>query len=93
MEGLLDIQKKQSLIGEVRGKGLMIGVELVKNLVTKVPAKNETKQVVEELQNAGVIVGLGGIYKNVLRIQPPLVISEEQAKSVLEKIDDALSKI
>jgi 4-aminobutyrate aminotransferase len=93
MDGLFDIQKKHPLVGDVRGKGLMIGVELVKDLTSKEPAKNETKQIVEELQKTGVIVGLGGIYKNVLRIQPPLVISAEQAKTVLEKIDGVISKI
>ena len=93
MEGLVDIQKKRSLIGDVRGKGLMIGIELVKDLSSKEPAKEETKRLVEILQKDGVIIGLGGIFKNVLRLQPPLVISEEQAKTVLEKLDFAFSKL
>ncbi|MFW9787423.1 MAG: aspartate aminotransferase family protein [Candidatus Thorarchaeota archaeon] len=93
LDGLVDLQKKRPLIGDVRGKGLMIGIELVKNLSSKEPAQDETKKVVEELQKAGVIIGLGGIFKNVLRLQPPLVISEEQAKTVLGKMDDVFSKI
>ncbi|MHA2002717.1 MAG: aspartate aminotransferase family protein [Candidatus Thorarchaeota archaeon] len=87
MDELEDMQKKRPLIGDVRGRGLMIGIELVKDPTSKEPAKEETKRLVEQLKNAGVIIGLGGIFKNVLRLQPPLVISEEQAKTVLEKMD------
>jgi len=93
MDGLVDLQKKKPLIGDVRGKGLMIGIELVKDSSTKKPAKDETKKIVETLQRTGVIIGLGGIFKNVLRLQPPLVISDEQAKTVLEKMDAAFSKL
>jgi 4-aminobutyrate aminotransferase len=93
MDGLEDIQKKRALIGDVRGKGLMIGIELVKDQSSKKPAKEETKRFVEQLQEAGVIIGLGGIFKNVLRLQPPLVISEEQAKIVLEKMDKEFADI
>jgi 4-aminobutyrate aminotransferase len=87
MEGLGDIQKKRPLIGDVRGMGLMIGIELVKDHTSKEPAKEESKRFVENIKNEGVLIGLGGIFKNVLRLQPPLVISEEQAKTVLDKMD------
>jgi 4-aminobutyrate aminotransferase len=93
LDGLVDLQKKRPLIGDVRGKGLMIGIELVKDPSSKEPAKDETKKIVEKLQQSGVIIGLGGIFKNVLRLQPPLVISEEQAKTVLGKMDDVFSKV
>ncbi|MHA2396964.1 MAG: aminotransferase class III-fold pyridoxal phosphate-dependent enzyme, partial [Candidatus Thorarchaeota archaeon] len=91
MEGLEDLQKKKPLIGDVRGKGLMIGIELVKDLTTKEPAKDESKRFVEQMKNDGVLIGLGGIFKNVLRLQPPLVITEEQAKTVLNKMDKAFA--
>ena len=87
LDGLGDMQKKRPLIGDVRGKGLMIGVELVKDLSSKEPAKEETKRFVDHIKNEGVIIGLGGIFKNVLRLQPPLVISEEQVKTVLDKMN------
>jgi 4-aminobutyrate aminotransferase len=93
VDGLSEMQKKRPLIGDVRGRGLMIGIELVKDPISKKPAKDETKKLVETLQRSGVIIGLGGIFKNVLRLQPPLVISEEQAKTVLGKMDDAFSKL
>lgn len=93
LDGLEDLQKKRLLIGDIRGKGLMIGIELVKDRKSKEPAREETKKLVEQLQKAGVIIGLGGIFKNVLRLQPPLVISEEQAKTVLEKLDKEIASL
>ncbi|UCE14899.1 MAG: aspartate aminotransferase family protein, partial [Candidatus Heimdallarchaeota archaeon] len=79
MEGLIDLQKKRPIIGDVRGKGLMIGIELVKDQKSKVPAQDEAKEIVNRMMHAGVLLGLGGFYTNVLRIQPPLCITEEQA--------------
>ncbi|MCE7741112.1 MAG: aspartate aminotransferase family protein [Candidatus Heimdallarchaeota archaeon] len=92
-DGLEDLMKKFKLIGDVRGKGLMIGIELVKDQQTKIPAADEAKNIVNVLKNSGVILGLGGIYGNVLRLQPPLCISEEQALSVLEKLSNAFDKL
>jgi 4-aminobutyrate aminotransferase len=89
-EGLEEIMSNNKLIGDIRGKGLMIGIELVKNQDTKQPAVEETKKVVNDLQNYGVVIGLGGIFGNVLRLQPPLCITEEQAKTVLEKMKQSL---
>ncbi len=93
MEGLADIQKSNSLIGDVRGKGLMIGIELVKDLQAKVPHSDAAKKIVEYLKNEGIIIGLGGIFGNVLRLQPPLCINEEQACLVLEKLRNSLQKL
>jgi 4-aminobutyrate aminotransferase-like enzyme len=91
MDGLQEIKNKRKLIGDVRGKGLMIGIELVKDQQKKIPAKTETVEVKNSLQKDGVIIGYGGFYGNVLRLQPPLVISEEQAKTVLGKLDTQLA--
>ena len=93
MEGLDDLQKKHGLIGDVRGKGLMIGIEFVKDLRTKKPASDEAKKMVNLLKEDGVIIGLGGLFGNVLRLQPPLCINEEQANIVLDKIDINLSSL
>jgi 4-aminobutyrate aminotransferase len=91
IEGLKDLQAKQPVIGEVRGKGLMIGIELVKDSQTKKPAIDEAKLMVSFLKNEGVIVGLGGVYGNVLRLQPPLCINEDQAAQVLYKIGQGMN--
>ncbi|MGQ4912923.1 MAG: aspartate aminotransferase family protein [Candidatus Thorarchaeota archaeon] len=91
LDGLEEIQKKRPIVGDVRGKGLMIGIELVRDRQSKEPARKAAKDLVAKMQRAGVIIGLGGVFKNVLRLQPPLVISEEQAKTVLETLDRELS--
>ena len=71
------LKESHPLIGDVRGKGLMIGVELVRD-AAKTPADAEAKEVRCLCREAGVLVGLGGVLGNVVRFQPPLVISAEQ---------------
>jgi 4-aminobutyrate aminotransferase len=88
---LNDLQSKKPIIGDVRGKGLMIGIELVKDPQTKIPAVDESKMMVSFLKNEGIIIGLGGVYGNVLRLQPPLCINEEQANQVLSKIEQGIN--
>jgi alanine-glyoxylate transaminase / (R)-3-amino-2-methylpropionate-pyruvate transaminase len=74
MEGLLRLKEKHDLIGDVRGHGLMIGVELVRDHATKEPATEETGRVFEKTKELGLIMGRSGPHKNVLRISPPLCI-------------------
>ena len=81
------------LVGDVRGKGLMIGLELVSDRETKEPAADEAKRVQEECRQAGLLIGCGGFYGNVLRFQPPLIITEAQADRALEILDGALSAV
>lgn len=81
------------IIGDVRGKGLMIGIELVRDKISKSPAIEEAKRVQEICLDKGILIGVGGIYKNVIRIQPPLVILQDEIKEVLRIIDFALEKI
>ena len=87
------LKAKHKLIGEVRGKGLMIGIELVRDHVSKTPASDEGKKIREICLENGVLLGFGGIYANVLRIQPPLVISQEQMEEVVKVLEMAFSKI
>jgi 4-aminobutyrate aminotransferase len=89
MEGLKELEEKYQLIGEVRGKGLMIGVELVKDRKDKAPAKDECERIRRKAMKKGALVNSGGVNSNVLRIQPPLAITEEQIKSVIETLDYA----
>ncbi|MHA1417739.1 MAG: aspartate aminotransferase family protein [Candidatus Heimdallarchaeaceae archaeon] len=92
-EELQSLQQKRPIIGEIRGKGLMIGIELVKDPATKVPAVEETKKIVSNLKENGVIIGLGGVFGNVLRLQPPLCINEEQANDALLKLSNELDNL
>jgi len=84
--------KRNELIGEVRGKGLMIGIELIKDR-QKTPAAVECNRIKEICLELGLLVGSGGVYGNVLRIQPPLVISQEQMEEAIKILDLAFDKI
>jgi len=88
---LREIMREHELVGDVRGKGLMIGVELVKNRDTKERATDETKKVVWRAYELGLIVlFLSG---NVLRIQPPLTIEEEVLEKGLDILEQAISDV
>ncbi len=89
--GLEKIQANNRVLGDVRGKGLMIGVELVKD-AEKTPAPAEAGEVRRLCREAGVLVGVGGSLGNVVRIQPPLVIDEAECARVLETLERACSE-
>lgn len=82
------LQKKHKIIGDVRGKGLMLGVELVKE--NKVPAVEETDYILEELKDRGILAGKTGISRNVLTFQPPLVITHSDIDYVVKVLDEIL---
>jgi 4-aminobutyrate aminotransferase len=84
------LQEKCSLIGDVRGRGLMIGLELVRDRQTKEPAVSEAKAVRAELRQRGVLVGVGGVLGNVVRIQPPLCISADECDRVATELEEVL---
>jgi 4-aminobutyrate aminotransferase len=90
-DGLRELQKKHPLIGDVRGMGLMIGIELVKDPKTKERAVDERNALVQAMFRRGVLVLGAG--RNTLRLAPPLVLSNAQAASVLSVLDDALGEI
>ena len=92
---LRELQDKYELIGDIRGPGLMIGVELVKNRKTKEPAREETTRFITEGLKRGVIfgeskyLGLG----NIIKIKPPLVITEDQVYRTLEVFEDVVREL
>jgi len=92
MERLRALREELRLVGDVRGKGLMIGVELVKD-EEKTPAADEAKQVRDLCRENGVLVGRGGPLANVVRIQPPLVISDDEVGKTLEVLEKALREV
>ena len=87
-----ELAKRYKLIGEIRGKGLMIGIELVRDS-QKTPANTEGNKIRDICLQLGLLPGLGGIYGNVLRIQPPIVISKEQLGELIKILDLAFSKV
>jgi 4-aminobutyrate aminotransferase len=90
---LENLQSKHELIGDVRGLGLIIGVELVKNRETKEPAKIETAKVVLRAWQLGLIVAFVGADSNVIEITPPLTICQEEVDIAVEIINKSLTDV
>jgi alanine-glyoxylate transaminase/(R)-3-amino-2-methylpropionate-pyruvate transaminase len=91
IHGFEKMADKHSIIGQVRGKGLMLGVELVKDRNTKEPAKEECAEVFERCKDLGLLIGKGGLWGNTLRIKPPMCLSTADADFMLEVIDEAMT--
>ena len=89
--GLTQLQEKHPLIGDVRGLGLMIGVEIVRE--NKIPATEEVDIILEKLKNRGILLGKNGEFRNVLAFQPPLVITEEDVDFMLQQLDEVLEEL
>jgi 4-aminobutyrate aminotransferase-like enzyme len=85
---LLALFEKHAFIGEVRGRGLMLGVELVEDRKSKVPAAAKAVQIMEAAKHNGLLLGKGGLYGNVLRIAPSMLIEQHELEAgcdILEK--------
>ncbi len=93
MEGFARLQEKHSLIGDVRGKGLMLGIELVKDRQTKEPATAEVAEVLEKSRHYGLLIGKGGLFGNTLRIKPPMCLTIDDADFLVSVLDQVFSKI
>jgi 4-aminobutyrate aminotransferase len=91
-QGLTGLAETHKLIGDIRVKGLMCGVELVRDKAKKEPATEETSEIYKRLKEQGVLIGTAGLFSNVLRIQPPLMITTEQIDHVLTRLDEALAE-
>ena len=91
MNGLRALAGKHAIIGDVRGRGLMIGVELVRDRVTKERAIEERNALVQAMFRRGVLILGAG--RNALRFAPPLVLTRSQADDVLRLFDEALGEV
>ena len=80
-------------IGDVRQAGLHIGIELVKDPVSKEPLDRETKSVRDEGFKNGIIFGLGGVRHNVLKVKPPLIVNKAEADEIIEKLRTCLKAV
>lgn len=90
---LEELQQKHPLIGEVRGMGLLQGIEIVKDRQTKEPGPQETNRVMDEAKNRGLLIGKGGLYGNVLRTSPPLNISKTDVDEAIRILDEAFTVV
>ncbi|MDQ2867948.1 MAG: aminotransferase class III-fold pyridoxal phosphate-dependent enzyme, partial [Verrucomicrobiota bacterium] len=93
LAGLEKLKEKHDLIGDVRGKGLMLWVELVKDRTTKEPAKAECAQAVENAREFGLLLGKGGLSGQTIRFAPPMCITPADADFIVEAIDCSLAKL
>lgn len=92
-ERLLELQEKHQLIGDVRGMGLMLGVELVRNRKSKEPANTEAATIMERMKEHGVLIGKGGLFGNTLRIKPPMCLTKDDADYLVDVLDLTLSEL
>jgi 4-aminobutyrate aminotransferase-like enzyme len=90
---LLELKEERKIIGDVRCKGLMAGIELVEDQKTKKPASKRTIAAVQEAVKRGVIVNPGGTFENVLRLSPPLVITEEQLDRGIDILAESIKTV
>ncbi|KAH7683536.1 alanine-glyoxylate transaminase / (R)-3-amino-2-methylpropionate-pyruvate transaminase protein [Dioscorea alata] len=91
IERLKTLQQKHEIIGDVRGRGLMLGVEFVTDRKEKTPAKAEAVVLLEKLKDLGVLVGKGGLHGNVFRIKPPMCFTKDDADFLVDALDYAIS--
>jgi 4-aminobutyrate aminotransferase-like enzyme len=90
---LSELQEKHSLIGDVRGMGLMQAIELVQDRETKAPAAAETLRLMDAARENGILVGRGGIDGNVIRISPPLNVSRGDVDDFIRALDTSLASV
>ena len=90
LNNVKNLQKKYDLLGDVRGKGLFIGIELVKNKETLEPASKHANYIVERMKDNGILISSGGMYHNVLKIRPPMVFNKLNVDLLLKVLNEIL---
>ena len=93
MDGLRNLMEKYPIISDVRGHGLFIGAEMVKDRVTMEPAVTEIDIVVEKMKEKGFLLSTDGPLHNVLKIKPPMPFNKQNADEMIELLDIALSEL
>ncbi len=93
MAGLNKLKEKHKIIGDVRGKGLLLGIEMVKDRATKAPASTECAQVLENARELGLLIGKGGLWGQTIRFAPPMCITQADAEFALAALDEAFSAL
>ena len=87
------LKENFELIGDVRGVGLFIGVELVKDLKTQEPASEQANEIINKMKEIGILISTDGPHNNVLKIKPPMVFSRENVQQLIRSLEGILSEI
>jgi 4-aminobutyrate aminotransferase-like enzyme/Ser/Thr protein kinase RdoA (MazF antagonist) len=90
--GLKQLQAKHALIGDVRGSGLFLGIDLVRDHETRTPAADEAGYVVDRLRDCGILAGTDGPHHNVIKLRPPLLFSEADAELFTRTLESILEE-
>jgi alanine-glyoxylate transaminase/(R)-3-amino-2-methylpropionate-pyruvate transaminase len=90
---LIALQDKQKLIGDVRGYGLMIGIECVTDRKTKQPASAQVNEIMEKTRERGLLIGKGGLWGQTIRLKPPMCMTKDDADFIVECLDEVMSGI
>jgi len=91
LEQLHKLKAKHDLIGDVRGLGLFIGVELVRDRVTREPAGDEADWIADQMRERGVLISTDGPYHSVLKVKPPICFTTENVDTMVSNLDQILS--
>jgi 4-aminobutyrate aminotransferase-like enzyme len=89
---LKSLKEKYALVGDVRGSGLFLGVDLVIDRETREPAPNQATYVVNRLRERGILAGTDGPHHNVIKLRPPLVFSQSDADLFVATLDSILAE-
>ncbi len=92
-QGLAKLAEKYELIGDVRGRGLFFGVELVKDRNTKSPATEQAELLINSMKDEGVLISRIGMHDNILKMRPPLCFSRDNADLLLSTLDHCFAKL
>jgi alanine-glyoxylate transaminase/(R)-3-amino-2-methylpropionate-pyruvate transaminase len=90
LAGLEKLKAKHNILGDVRGQGLLLGLELVKDRASKEPAKAQCAQALETCRDLGLLVGKGGLWGQTIRLAPPMCLTQADAEFLLDVLDAAL---
>ncbi len=93
LAGLEKLKEKHEIIGDVRGRGLFLGLELVKDRASKTPDKESARKVVNMMKDEGVLVSTFGRYSNAVKMRPPLVFNRDNADQLISALDTCLTAL
>jgi len=92
MDGLYGLMERHALIGDVRGSGLFVGIELVLDRETLEPAPAQAAYIANRMRERGILLSTDGPFHNVLKIKPPLVFTRENADFLVSTLDEILEE-